>query len=615
MKKTTLKNFVDAGYKKKSDAKNVNGYILDENLSTKRNKVYYDPNTGKAVHTIAGTDTLKDWSNNALIPIGLHQYSNRSKNSTKIQKKANEKYGKENVSLVSHSQSGHIAENLANKNLVGGQNTTLNPAIIGSHNKDIKVVKSILDPVSLLTNTNKNDLKIIPKTFNPITEHSTNIIDKTQKNIFHPIKHMFGHGLNSTKIQSILFKRPEWTLVKSKQWLKKHGYKYDVDKKPEHFRFRQFEPELFNKYRTKKIGDNIEFIIGIKTKDGNKSMKGKQYSDTDSEDHSEASSSEEEEEHELKGKGGFKSKFHEQDIIDRMAKLSHDIHMHHGEHGLKKAIIKGYKILGKGIVHSSKQCVTGGKINRSKKFNSWFKDIGNKFKPLNKNLSPIKHTMSEQASANIKSYTATPEQQAQSAVDLFNQVRGGNKYSTPSSQGSYLPNPSPLDTDYNVNYQPVIAQPISAMPYEAKAFDFNEQPSSYTRSYQPTGMSGFGLTFFDRKGGNDGKTHKEAMREKDNEKYTNDEAIHDARYTGNVYNKGGYNTNKIQKDMSGKGAIGKMLKKSAADATVRLLNSGTNRATHEMDTRNKSGSGLKKGSPEMKERMAKMRAMRKCNKA
>ena len=611
--KRNLKKFVDAGYKTKHEAQNIDNYTLDKNLSTKRNKVYYDPNTGKAVHTIAGTDTLKDWSNNLLIPVGLHQYSNRYKNSEKIQKKANEKYGKSNVDLVTHSQSGNIAESLANKNLVGGDNTTLNPAIIGSHNKNIKVVKSVIDPVSLLTNTTKNDVKIIPKTFNPITEHSTNILDKTQKSVLHPIKHMFGFGLNSTKIQSVIFKRPEWTLVKCKQWLKKHGYKYDVDKKPDHFRFRQLEPEMFEKYRTKKIGDNIEFIIGIKNKQNNKVMKGKQYSDTDSE----ASSSEEEEEHELKGTGGFKSKFHEQDIIDRMAKLSHDIHMHHGEHGLKKAIIKGYKILGQGIVHSSKQkCVTGGKINRSKKFNSWFKDIGNKFKPLNKNLSPIKHAATSQAVANLESYTATPEQQAQTAIDLFNQSTGsfGKSSSANPSQGSYYPT-APLDTDYNVNYQPVIAQPVSASPYEAKVFDFNDQPSSYARSYQPIGMSGFGLTFFDRKGGNDGKTHKEAMREKDNEKFTNREAQQSGQKTADIYNKGGFNTNKMQKDITGKGSVGKMLKKSAADATVRLLNSGTNRATHEMDTRNKSGSGLKKGSEEMKEKMRKMRAMRKCNKA
>jgi hypothetical protein len=177
-----LAQFVDAGYKTKSEAQNVDGYVLDKELSTKRDKVYYDPNTGKAVHTIAGTDKAKDWSNNLLIPLGLHQYSNRYKNAEKIQKKANEKYGKDNLSLVSHSQSGNIAQNLAKKKLVGDENITLNPAIIGSHNKKLKVVKSSGDVVSALTFTNKKDKVKNTGSWNPLYNHSTKILtDKKKK--------------------------------------------------------------------------------------------------------------------------------------------------------------------------------------------------------------------------------------------------------------------------------------------------------------------------------------------------------------------------------------------------------------------------------------------------
>jgi len=580
--KRNLKNFVEAGYKKKKDAKNVSGYTLDEDLSTKRNKVYYDPNTGKAVHTIAGTDTLKDWSNNALIPLGLHQYSNRHKNSEKIQKKANEKYGKSNVDLVTHSQSGHIAENLANKNLVGGENTTLNPAIIGSHNKDIKVVKSILDPVSLLTKTTKNDLKIIPKTINPITEHSTNILDKTKKNIF-------GFGLKThTQIQSVLFKRPEWKLSECKKWLKKHGFKTDVDKKPEHFRFRQLEPEMFNKYRTKKIEDNIEFIIGIKGKSDNKTMKKKQE-DSDSEDHSEASTSEEENEHELKG-SGCGGALHEQDIIDRMAKLSHDIHVHHQKHGIKPSIVKGFKILGEGIMHSAvmKPNMKGGKINRSKKFNYWFKDIGNKFKPLNKNLSPIKHQMTQSAVDNIAYETMTPEQQMQSGVDMFSQAVGAVKGKTKTATAT------PTES-YNTMYEPIIAQPVTETAYggyynDKMPYDFNSSPDSYARSYQPSQMSGFGL--FD----------EHASKDVD---FSRKGAANTANYASS--HQSGFKGLGIK----GKGATGKMLKNTAANATANLINAGSSRAVNEMETRNTTGRGFKKGSQAAKDHMARIRAMKK----
>lgn len=580
--KKNLKNFVEAGYKKKSESKKIDNYVLDEDLSTKRNKVYYDPNTGKAVHTIAGTDTLKDWSNNALIPLGLHQYSNRHKNAEKIHKQANEKYGKSNVDLVTHSQSGHIAENLANKNLVGGENTTLNPAIIGSHNKNIKVVKSILDPVSLLTNTNKNDIKIIPKTFNPITEHSTNILDKT--------KNIFGFGLDhGQNIQSVLFKRPEWTLAKAKSWLKKHNYKTDVDEKPNHYRFRQFEPYLFKKYITKPLitktlngdkNENIEFIIGIKGKSDNKGMRTKQH-DSDSEDHSECSSSEEEEEKVLKG-----GSLHEQDIIDRMAKLSHDIHVHHQKHGIKPSIVKGFKILGQGIMHSAvmKPEMKGGKINRSKKFNNWFKDIGNKFKPLNKNLSPIKHQMTQSAVDNIAYETMTPEQQLQSGVDMFSQAFGAVK-GTPKTSSA-----TPTET-YNTMYEPIIAQPVTETAYggyyNKMPEDFNSQPSSYARSYQqPSQMGGYGV-------------NQAAIKRQD--KVSDTEKMNALM--------------RADRKVNGRGATGKMLKNTAANATANLINAGSSRAVNEMETRNTTGKGLKKGSPEMKERMAKMRAMRKCNKA
>jgi hypothetical protein len=545
--KKNLKNFVEAGYKKKKDVKNVSGYTLDEDLSTKRNKVYYDPNTGKAVHTIAGTDSLKDWSNNALIPLGLHQYSNRHKNSEKIQKKANEKYGKENVDLVSHSQSGHIAENLANKNLVGGKNTTLNPAIIGSHNKNIKVVKSVLDPVSFLTKTTKNDVKIIPKTINPITEHSTNILDKAKKNIF-------GFGIKENSDNKIM-----------------------------------------------------KYIPG---------------------DESEASSSEEEEEHEMKG-----CALHEQDIIDRMAKLSHDIHVHHYKHGVKPSIVKGFKILGEGIIHSAVvkpkltgKGICGGKINRSKKFNSWFKDIGNKFKPLNKNLSPIKHQMTQSAVDNIAYSTMTPEQQAQASVDMFSDVVGAVKGATKSEN---QPEENQPEENYNTMYKPIIAQPVTETAYHGyynnkpsyDPYDFNQQPASYARSYrQPSQISGYGVTMF-KHGGNDGMNKRETAQQKDNEKYTNAEATKSTNKAVDIYNKGGFKgigfiqneQNTTCKPLKGKGATGKMLKKAAANATVNLLNAGSSRAVNEMETRNTTGKGLKfkKGSQEAKDHMAKIRAMRK----
>jgi hypothetical protein len=564
--KKNLKEFVEAGYKKKSDAKNINGYILDEELSTKRNKVYYDPKTGKAVHTIAGTDSMTDWSNNLLIPIGMHEYSNRYKNSEQIQKEANKKYGKTNVDLVTHSQSGNIAENLANKGLVGGNNTTLNPAIIGSHNKDVKVVKSVLDPVSALTNTTKNDVKIIPKTLDPIAEHSTNILDKTKDSVFKPVtdafqpvtdaahktqkkfNKMFGFGLETHEnIQSVLFKRPEWTLAKAKTWLKKHKFKTDVDEKPNHYRFRQFEPYLFKKYITKPIitktlngdkNENIEFIIGIKSKPDNKIMKYR------SEDESEASSSEEENEHTLRG-GALKEKA----IVNKIIKLTQQIQDHHLKHGVKPSIIKGFKILGKGIIDSA----------------------------------------------------------------------------SPAVEPKKGPSKAQLKKMMDDSMKPAV------------------MPMDYVRPSKFKGGELFSTAGFQKKGGNDGMTKEETRAAKDNEKYTNAEAMKDTNKSLAIYNKGGYNTKKLgfgirgcgpnerfresqkgvtdqdwidafveaDRKVNGRGASGKMLKNAAVNSTAGVLNSAANRAMYEMDNRGKKGSGLKKGSQAAKDHMARIRAMRK----
>lgn len=172
-----LGKFVDASYKKKGEVQNIDGYKLDKELSTRRNKVYQN-DKGEAVVAIAGTDNLKDWSNNLLIPFGLHSQTNRYKTSEDTLKKVNDKYGKQKVSVVGHSQSGHIVNDLSKKGLIGSEAIAYNPAIIGKSDKNVKVVKSQLDPVSILTQTKKGDVVIKPTSYNPFkynpfTAHST----------------------------------------------------------------------------------------------------------------------------------------------------------------------------------------------------------------------------------------------------------------------------------------------------------------------------------------------------------------------------------------------------------------------------------------------------------
>jgi hypothetical protein len=181
-----LQKFVRAGYKNLDEAEQIDDYILDKELSTKRDKVYYNPKINKAVHTIAGTDSLTDWGHNLLLPFGVHHYTNRYKNAEATQRKAIDKYGKDNLGLVSHSQSGNIAQNLTKRGLTGKDNVTLNPAIFGKANEGLEVVRSDKDLVSGLTGKTKKltTIKSEGAWYNPMTyirEHQPAIISRTKK--------------------------------------------------------------------------------------------------------------------------------------------------------------------------------------------------------------------------------------------------------------------------------------------------------------------------------------------------------------------------------------------------------------------------------------------------
>lgn len=66
-----------------------------------------------------------------------------------------------------------------------------------------------------------------------------------------------------SEVQSIIFKKSLWSKARAIAWLKKHGFKYDVDNTSESYRFRQRSPRKFKRFITKEEGD-ISFIIGFK---------------------------------------------------------------------------------------------------------------------------------------------------------------------------------------------------------------------------------------------------------------------------------------------------------------------------------------------------------------
>jgi hypothetical protein len=170
-----VNKFVEASYKKLDDAHKVDDYELDKELSTKNNKVYRDPSTGKVVIANAGTSSLTDWWNNKNILFGNYSKTKRYKEVEDTQKKAIQKYGKDNIMNVGHSQSGE-ALRIMKRNGLLGEAVAVNPAIIGKSTEDIDVIRSNRDLVSLLTPTSGKDTTIQAQSYNPLTEHSSNII-------------------------------------------------------------------------------------------------------------------------------------------------------------------------------------------------------------------------------------------------------------------------------------------------------------------------------------------------------------------------------------------------------------------------------------------------------
>ena len=188
-----LNKFVKASYKKKKDANEVNGYSLDKELSTKRSKVYVSPK-GKTVVAHSGTDSASDWVHNLAVPIpSLYKKQDRYKRAEAVQKEANRKYGKDNITTVSHSQSGQIANIMSKKGLTN-KSVSLNPAIIGKHDPKLKVVRSAYDPVSALTSMDKNDLTIEGDTINPLVEHNPAILSRVNIGLGKYIKPHLSHN-------------------------------------------------------------------------------------------------------------------------------------------------------------------------------------------------------------------------------------------------------------------------------------------------------------------------------------------------------------------------------------------------------------------------------------
>jgi hypothetical protein len=190
-----LKQFIESSYKPiEQRPDNINGYILDKELTQPTATVYHNPNNNHCVVVHRGTiKTASDWSNNAMYAVGAYDMTERFKQGRDVQEKAQNKYGVGNVSTVGHSQGAVLSRKLGKdtKEIIN-----LNPAYTNErpmyHEYDIRssgdavsATKSLLTPMfNILYPSTKGNVLTIPsaKPYSVLTEHKPNILDRLPPN-------------------------------------------------------------------------------------------------------------------------------------------------------------------------------------------------------------------------------------------------------------------------------------------------------------------------------------------------------------------------------------------------------------------------------------------------
>jgi hypothetical protein len=175
---SVFKELLNESYAKKPK-ENVNGYVLDKELSKGASKVYYNPETKHSVVAHKGTSGYKDWLNNLAYAVGGkkgYKMTKRYKNAEEQQRKAEEKYGSKNISTIGHSQGGLQAELLGKRT---GEIITLNKAtrpFTERKQENQTDIRTKGDVVSKM-NKNKYDISIDNPTINPLASHKVDTLD------------------------------------------------------------------------------------------------------------------------------------------------------------------------------------------------------------------------------------------------------------------------------------------------------------------------------------------------------------------------------------------------------------------------------------------------------
>lgn len=205
IKKNTNSNLVDGGkievkflkkllkesYKNKNntDTNIDNKYILDNDLSTNKIKVYINKDTNEISMVNRGTSDIKDVITDVKLFFGYKD--DRFKESKDILNKIKEKYPNNPIDILGHSLAGAIAETIGNdtqvKNIITLNKPTtpldlINKSKINDKQYDIRTSLDIISALQPLQK-DKNDIVIPSSTNNLFTEHKINTLSRLPQDL------------------------------------------------------------------------------------------------------------------------------------------------------------------------------------------------------------------------------------------------------------------------------------------------------------------------------------------------------------------------------------------------------------------------------------------------
>ena len=170
-------------------------YTLDKELSGKRVQVYKKNNSPQTIVVHRGTEGIQDMGNDLKYVLGFDiSKSKRAKYSQNIQKKAEEKYGAQNVSTLGHSLGAKLALQVgANSKEIINLNKAVSPADSLTKVKPNEYnIRSSKDIVSTLLPVQNKSLTIDSPLFsNVLEEHKTDVLNRLDPNL------LVGKGLKS----------------------------------------------------------------------------------------------------------------------------------------------------------------------------------------------------------------------------------------------------------------------------------------------------------------------------------------------------------------------------------------------------------------------------------